>query len=136
MKFKTSYCDPFQPDVIELGFIEKDQIIENFEKMPWAEYLRKWEADEDNAYWGPSLDFENIDNNQVLSISVGGNPNKFEFLIFYFRPKKVRRLFGLIERNEDKYMSEKQSLTKQDVIDCLQALIRNDTEYLENKIGR
>jgi hypothetical protein len=33
-------------------------------------------------------------------------------------------------------MSDKEGQTKEDVLNCLKALIKNDTEYLANKIGQ
>jgi hypothetical protein len=30
MNFGASFCDPFKPEIIELGEIEQDKIMENF----------------------------------------------------------------------------------------------------------
>lgn len=136
MNFRGSFCDPFKREIIELGDIQKDKILEHFENIPWTDLLGKMElAKESEIFYSPSLEIENKDNKHGLTISAVGQPNKYEFYTFYKRPKKIKILFGLKEKISDDYMSDKTGQTKQDVIDCLNALLRNDTEYLANKIG-
>lgn len=137
MNFRGSFCDPFKREIIELRDIQKDKILEQFENIPWTDLLGKMElAKESEIFYSPSLEIENKDNKHGLAISAVGHPNKYEFYIFYKRPKKIKILFGLKERIIDNYTSDKTGQTKQDVIDCLNALLRNDTEYLANKIGQ
>lgn len=137
MNFRATFCDPFKADIIELGDIQKDKIIETFENTPWVDFLRKMElAKEDEIFYSPSLEIENKDNKHGLAISAVGAPNNYEFYIFYKRPKKIKIFFGLKEKINNNYTSDKTGQTKQDVIDCLDALLRDDTEYLANKIGQ
>ena len=136
MNFRASFCDPFEPDIIELGTIEKDKVIEKFETIPWTDFLRRMEsAKEEEINYSPSLEVENSDTRHGLSISAVGDANKYEFYIFYKRPKKIKIFFGLKEKINDDYTSDITGQTKQDAIDCLNALLRNDTEYLESKMG-
>lgn len=136
MNFRASFCDPFKPEIIELGDIQTEYILDKFENTPWADYLRQMEsAKEEEIFYSPSLEIENKDTRHGLAISVLGKPDDFEFYIFYKRPKKVKVLFGLKEKLKEDYLTDKTGQTKQDVLDCLNALIRNDTEFLENKIG-
>lgn len=137
MNFRASFCDPFQQEIIELGSISKDSIIDKFEKTNWQDYLRRMgNAKEDEIHYSPSLEIENKDNNHGLSISAVGDPENFEFYIFYKRPKTVKSFFGLREKLNNDYTSDKTGQTKQDVLDCLNALIKNDTDFLANKIGQ
>jgi hypothetical protein len=137
MNFRASFCDPFKPEIIELGDIEKDRVIDKFENTPWADFLRKMEtAREGEVFYSPSLEIENKDSKHGLAISAVGDPNQYEFYIFYKRPKTVKTFFGLKEKNNEGYTSDKTGQTKQDALDCLNALLRNDTEYLANKIGQ
>jgi len=137
MNFRASFCDPFNPDIIELGEIQGDEIINKFETTDWPGYLRKMgSADEKEIYYSPSLEIENKDTKHGLAISAVGEPDKFEFYIFYKRPKKVKGFLGLPEKVNNDYMSDKTGQTKKDVLDCLEALIKNDTDYLANKIGQ
>jgi hypothetical protein len=134
--FRASFCDPFKPDIIELGDIEKDEVIQKFENTPWADFLREMEtAKEGEIFYSPSLEIENRDTKHGLAISAVGDPNQYEFYISYKRPKSVKTLFGKEKINEG-YTSNKTGQTKQDALDCLNALLRNDTEYLANKIGQ
>lgn len=137
MNFRASFCDPFKPDIIELGDILKDKIIEKFEDIIWADFLKEMDlAKEGEVFYSPSLEIESKDTKHGLAISAVGDPNKYEFYIFYKRPKKVKAFFGLKEKINENYTSEKTGQTKQDALDCLNALLRNDTEYLANKIGQ
>lgn len=136
MHFKATFCDPFQQDIIDLGDIQPEKIIEQFENTPWTDLLRKMELAKEGAiFYSPSLEIENKDTKHGLSISAVGNPDEHEFYIFYKRPKKVKTFFGFKEKEVEGYLSDKTGQTRQDVLDCLQALIRNDTDFLANKIG-
>ena len=137
MNFRASFCDPFKPEIIELGDIEKNKVIDKFENIPWTDFLRKMEtAKEGEIFYSPSFEIENKDSKHGLSISAVGDPNQYEFYIFYKRPKTVKKFLGLKEKINESYTSDKTGQTKQDALDCLNALLRNDTEYLANKIGQ
>jgi hypothetical protein len=137
MNFRASFCDPFKPEIIELGDIEKNKVIDKFENIPWTDFLRKMEtAKEGEIFYSPSFEIENKDSKHGLSISAVGDPNQYEFYIFYKRPKTVKTFLGLKEKINESYTSDKTGQTKQDALDCLNALLRNDTEYLANKIGQ
>ena len=131
-KFRASFCDPLKPDVIEIGDVAEDKIIELFEKIPWQEYLAKMEtAKATEIHYSPSLEVENKENRNGLTISaIDGR----EWYIFYKRPKLVKRFFGLTEKMDDNYLTEALGQTENDVRICLEALIRNDLQFLENKI--
>jgi hypothetical protein len=137
MSFRASFCDPFNPQIIELGDIPKERIIEKFENIPWADFLRKMAATkQEDLFYSPSLEIENKETGHALSVSAVGEPNQYEFFIFYKRPKKVKIFFGLKEKIDENYVSDKTGQTKQDALDCLNALIQDNTEYLANKIGQ
>jgi len=137
MNFRASFCGPLTPDVIELGDIREQDIIDKFESIDWVDHLRQMEGmKQEEIYYSPSLEIENKDTKQALSISVIGDPNNYEFFIFYKRPKKIKSLFGSIDRISENYMTDKDGLSRKDALDCLNALIRNDTDYLAGKIGQ
>ena len=137
MNFKATFCDPFKPDIIELGDIAADSIIEVLEKIPWTDYLQRMEtAEEGEIYYSPSLEIVNKDSKNGLAISAVGEPNNYEFYVFYKRPKKVKTFFGLSEKMDDNYVTDITGQTKDNVIDLLNALKRGDTEHLANKIGQ
>ena len=134
MIFRASFCDPFKADIVELGDVEKDKVMEMFEKVPWSEYLAKMAtAKESEIYYSPSLEIENKDNRNALSISAIENQ---EWSIFYKRPKLVKRrkFFKVVEEIDNEYLTDIWDQTEDDVRNCLEALIRNDLQFLENKI--
>ena len=134
MNFRASFCDPFKADIVDLGDVEKGKVMEMFEKVPWSEYLAKMAtAKESEIYYSPSLEIENKDNRNALSISAIENQ---EWSIFYKRPKLVKRrkFFKVVEEIDNEYLTDIWDQTEDDVRNCLEALIRNDLQFLENKI--
>jgi hypothetical protein len=137
MNFRASFCDPFNREIIELGDIPKDQIINKFERTPWIDFLEKMgSVKEDEIFYSPSLEIENKDTKHGLTFSAVGDPDKYEYYIFYKRPKNVKILIGLGTRLKENYITDKTGQTRQDALDCLNALLRDDTEFLANKIGQ
>lgn len=134
MNFRASFCDPFKSDIIEIGGIGKDEIMEHFESIPWTELIEKMKnANENDIHYSPSLEIENKTNKNGLSVSaVDGT----EWYIFFKRPKLVKKFFGLIEKMEDSYLTDITGQSIDDVRKCLTALINNDLKYLEEKIKR
>jgi len=132
MNFRASFCDPFKPDIIEIGYISKNEIMEKFEDIPWKEYLEKMKiAKQSEIHYSPSLEIENKDNRNGLSVSA---LDGIEWYIFYKRPKLVKKFFGLIEKMDNNYLTEIHGQTENDVRNCLEALIKNDLKFLEEKI--
>jgi len=132
MSFRASFCDPFKSDIIELGEIRKDKIMEYFESIPWSDLLEKMKnTKEKNIHYSPSLEIENKENKNGLSVSaVDGK----EWYIFFKRPKMVKRFFGLSEKMDDDYLSDMTGQNIDDVRQCLNALIDGDLNFLEEKI--
>ena len=132
MNFRASFCDPFKSDIIEMGAIEKDKIMETFEKIPWNKLLDEMKMKKENEiHYSPSLEIENKDNKNGLSVSaVDGK----EWYIFFKRPKMVKKFFGLSEKMNNDYLTDITGQTENDVKECLTALINNDLEFLESKI--
>ncbi|MCR9153417.1 MAG: hypothetical protein NXI09_04850 [Bacteroidetes bacterium] len=132
MNFRASFCDPFKPDIVEMGDIEKENILETFENIPWNQILEKMaKAKAKEIYFSPSLEIENKDNKNGLSVSA---LDTGEWYIFYKRPKMLKKFFGLREKMEENYLSSLTGQTENDVRECLKALIENDLAFLEEKI--
>lgn len=132
MSFRATFCDPFNPDIIELGEIEKNNIPDTFEKIPWANYLKRMEsANPKDIHYSPSLEVENkINKNGIVVSAIDEN----EWYIFYKRPKHVKKLFGLYETMDNNYTTEIHGQSEKDVRECLIALMNNDLRFLEEKI--
>jgi hypothetical protein len=135
MNFRASLCDPLKPEIIELGDIEKDKIIDEFEKIPWRDLLRKMdEVEEKEIFYSPSFEIENKDNKNGLVFSI---IDETEWYIFFKRPKLVqkRRWVKKIEYMDEDYLSDITGQTIHDIYDCIRALLRNDLDYLEEKMS-
>lgn len=132
MNFRASFCDPFKPDIVEMGDIDKKDILDTFENIPWNQILEKMaKAKAKEIYFSPSLEIENKANKNGLSVSALDNG---EWYIFYKRPKMLKKFFGLREKMEENYLSNLTGQTENDVRECLKALIENDLAFLEEKI--
>jgi len=133
MSFRASFCDPFKPDIIELGEIEKNKILETFDKIPWTDYLKKMKsANEKDIHYSPSLEIENkINKNGIVVSALDGD----EWYIFYKRPKLVKRFFGLYETMNNDFTTEIHGQSGKDARECLIALIDNNLKFLEEKIN-
>ncbi len=134
MKFRASFCDPTELEMIELGDLSPDEIIDQFEKTDWNAYLQKLKtARMDNIYSDPSLVVENIESKNNIVVSAVGQPDLYEYRITYHQPKKVKSFFGLIERTDGNYSNSIDGQVQKDALDCLKALFGNDTAYLSAK---
>ena len=132
MEFRASFCNPFRKNIIELGTIQKEKVIEKFHSIEWKDYLKRMDsANKDEIYYSPSLEVENMTNKNGLSISIVDDNNWY---IFYKRPKREKVFFGLFEKMNENYLTEITEQREKDAIDCLNALLRNDLEFLERKI--
>ncbi|MFI2743348.1 hypothetical protein ACG2LH_11460 [Zhouia sp. PK063] len=133
-EFRYSICEPLNPKIIEKGTIGKNEIISAFSSFPWKKYLEQMDkARESEIHYSPSIEIENKENKNGLAISAVGSPDNYEFYIFFKRPKMKKRFFGLSEKMDNQYVSDLRDQTKQDVLDCLNALINNDLNFLEQK---
>lgn len=132
MPFRASFCDPFKADIIEIGNIEKENVLALFDKIQWTDYLEKMETtNDDEIFYSPSLEIENTENKNGLSVSaVDGT----EWYIFFKRPKQIKKLFGLSTGMNNGYLTDIMGQTEDDVRECLTALINNDLQFLEDKI--
>lgn len=139
-EFRYSVCEPLHPKVIEKGTIAPDCIIGVFDDFQWDYYLKQMEVAETRKaeiYFSPSLEVENKANKHGLTISAVGNPEEPEFYIFYKRPVSVvkKRLFRKPKTVVKDYINEITGQTKEDVVECLSALIGNDLEFLRKKMA-
>lgn len=131
MKLRASFCDPFKPDVIELGTIEPDKVMETFEKVPWNQYLERMaRVDDSEIYFSPSLEIENQNKHGIVASAIAPDV----WYIFYKRPKVVKKFFGLTEKLDNDYMTEIHDQSTEDVKACFDALLKNDLNYLDEKI--
>lgn len=136
MMYRYSICDPLHADVLEMGQIPKESVLEIFDEFPWVPMLAKMEGvGEQDIYFSPSLEFENKLNQHGISISALGDVGKQEFMIFYKRPKMVPTWLGLSQRMENNYLTERDEQTLADAREAIIALINGDLETLEERWG-
>ncbi|MFN7599781.1 MAG: hypothetical protein ACK5R0_00095 [Bacteroidota bacterium] len=134
--FRYSICDPLRKDQIELGDIEKEKILDIFDRIPWTELLDKMKGvKESEIYFSPSVEIENKATRHGLAISIVEGEKGNEFYIFYKRPKLVTKMFGLVKNVDDNYTSDRTGQTNKDARDAVSALIADDLTTLEKRWG-
>ncbi|WP_210462944.1 hypothetical protein [Rufibacter roseolus] len=132
---RHSFCDPFKPDVIELGDIESKNIISRFEQIPWNEIIyRMGKANKSDIHYSPSLEFEDKTTKHGVVVSGVGTSSLREFYVSYKRPKRVKRLFGIIETDNPEYFTDVTGQTKEDVIEILNAFVNGKYDLLDSRI--
>lgn len=129
-QFRYSICEPLNPEIIEKGDIAQEDIISTLSAFPWKEYLIEMNGaeKEEDIHYSPSLEFENKTTQQGMTISAVGDPNNFEFYIFYKTFTKAAE--GEEDQKEIIYLTEQ---TEEQAIACLNALIKNDRKFLDTK---
>jgi hypothetical protein len=136
MKFYVSFCDPFQKEIVEMGAFVKDDVIPEFESISWADYLSRIQtAPREDIHYSPSFEVENTKTKHSLTVSAVGDANAYEFYIFYKRPKEVKSFLGFTSKTVPDYTTDITGQSKQDVLDCLNAFVKNDMQFLVKKIG-
>ena len=132
--FRYSICDPLKSEPLEMGEIEKDQILEVFERFPWKDMLNKMQGvKESDIQFSPSIEFENKATHLGITISMGVDEN--EFYVFYKRPKMVSKWFGLIKKMDENFLSDRTGQTIADAREAVSALVGGDEITLERKWG-
>lgn len=136
MFFHATFCDPLESDIIDLGDFSESGAINRFESIDWDASLAKMlNVDQSKIFYSPSLEISSYDGVQSIAISVVGEPDRNEFFLFYKRPRE-QKVLGLWKRVNSRYVSDKTGQSRQDAIDCLKALIRNDVQFLEDKFSK
>ena len=134
--FRYSVCDPLKSDPIEMGEINKEKIHDTVEGFPWTDFLDRMKGvNESEVYFSPSIELENKVNRHGLSISIVENEKGNEFYIFFKRPKMVTKLFGLVKKMDEDFISDRTGQTSNDVQDAVTALINDDFVVLEKRWG-
>lgn len=130
--FRYSICEPTNPKIIEKGKINSSEIISVVENYPWKSKLEEMERLKE-PYYSPSLEFDNLNNKNGLSISAVGNAEKYEFYVFFKRPKIQKTWFGLSEKLNNDYTSELLDVSKEKTLEIIKALVDNNLNFLERK---
>ena len=136
MNFTVSFWDPFKPYEIKMGEMDEAKVLETFEKVPWTNFLERMAGKKPSEInYSPTIEITNTENKTALTLSATGLPDKPEYYIFFKRSKKVKQLFGLSEKVKENYLSEIKGQTYDDASNCLKAFIKNDLDFIENKMG-
>ncbi|RSK47110.1 hypothetical protein [Hymenobacter rigui] len=136
MAFTLSYCDPLHPAPLELGAKEPEQILQFFRQVPWEAALAKLtDTPPEAVHCSASVDVKNSVTQEAVCISAVGEPADYAFHVFYIRPKRIRRFWGLYTEQQPAYMSELLDQPVDRAVHILHTLLRNDSAQLESLFG-
>lgn len=133
--YTYSIWDPLNPNILEMGNIEKENLWDLFINFPWQEYYTKMQNAGDDFYYLPTLEIENKENKNLIAVSLVDIDKAAAFSISYKRPKTSSKLFGLIRSVDNDYLTDTIDQTEKDTHDAVQALIDNDLKTLEKRWG-
>ncbi len=134
--YRWSICEPASANIIEMGSIEEENILQAFEDFPWLEHLQTMQnMKEHDIQYSPSLEFENTDTGRSITFwFTGQDISSSEFYFFYKRPVILHYFFGLMKRKENAYLSTIRRQTREGAILFLEAFLRDDIKYMETKM--
>jgi hypothetical protein len=131
--FTYSICDPLRKDPIEMGEIEKEKILEVFDRFPWQQFLNRIDnASSTEVHYSPSIEFVNKVNGHRVTLSI---VDENDFYIFYSRPKRLSKWFGLIKDVDNNFSSDRGNRTINDAREAVTALLNGDFVTLEQRWG-
>ncbi|HEV7779985.1 MAG TPA: hypothetical protein VGO58_01905 [Chitinophagaceae bacterium] len=134
--YRWSISESDKPETLEQGSIRKEMIMETFDQFPWMDRVQKMaDMKEEEIYFAPSLEFENLDTTHAVCISIIGDASKYEFYTFYRRPKTFK-ILGLFKKKLDKHLSEITGQTKEDAARLLKVFIDNNYELMEKMMKK
>ena len=138
-EFRYSICDPLKPEIQEMGTVTKEEFIRVMNDFDWMKMLNSLNQAESNGekiFFSPSLELENLQTKQGITVSIIGEEENHEFYIFYRRPKKIKTALGLIDSPEGLYeTSDYQEQWMEDAEDAFTVLLEGDTDTLEDRWG-
>ena len=126
--FNLSFCDPLNPEVIDLGVHSKEETIRLFNNIKWDEYLDKMvDVSPDDIYYSPSFSAANSDNNAIVSISA---LESGLFYIMYFTPLVPRKIMGVEIGKKGGKLFDLNDATPQDSLKAITYLVDGNIEAL------
>lgn len=98
MTYNYSICHPDNENIeYPKKVLIEDEVLEMVKNYPWLDILKSMEKiPDEKIHFSPSLDFVHSKNKISLGISATLENNNPEFSLWYNRPVKSRRLFGLL----------------------------------------
>ena len=122
MKYKYSICHPETKEIEYLDTtLTTDEVKKIFNDYPWEAELVKMVELYTDAFYNPSLEFKNIEDNHSLGLTAIKEGSNLMFSI-------------LFDKNDDIEALEKSSFTNDNALEYLNLFLAEDYELLEGKM--
>lgn len=137
LKLKYSESHPLKANLQNEQFLSQQEFILKFEQFPWIELLEKLlNSHSKNVQCSPSLNLEDS-NQKVISVSIVGELNDYEFYVCYKRPilRKRRKWYWFSEQEylDKDFCSIIPQQSKQDAYDAFMLFYERNFEELEKR---
>lgn len=138
MKFKTSFCHPLKKDIVELGLINKADVIDQFRSYDWRSFLMEMKLLSDKEiFYSPSFTMETEDGERGFGIcAIECDEKGVLFLVIYRRPKLIIKHYGFLNRKtkevfRQKHVTDIHDLYQDAAINYLSLFIEGKYDELE-----
>lgn len=133
MNFDLYFLDPYDPNIQKLGNFHRDEVLKQFEKYDWNDYLVKMDSPHSpKTYYSPS--FQIYEPNSKYGLTVSLIEDKCWY-VFFMRPKLVKRFFGLSEKMKEKYITDIRDKSEKEVREYMNAFINGQFSYIRHLFG-
>lgn len=134
MSYKYSICYPDKKDIQYFDTpISSKEVISIAENFNWVEELTKYRnLAEEQLFYNPSIDFQNITEGISFCLTAEfTTTNQLEFSIWFCRPKKVKKLFGLLGTTEKNVVDDAWHFTFDQAMKYLQHFLNKNYQPIQ-----
>lgn len=133
MNFNYSICIPDKEEIqYPKETLSPKQVLEFGKNYPWQEQNELCDSlSKDKQFYSPSLDFKNDETKHSLSLTADSNNGEVIFSLWYNRPKKIKKLFGLLGTKEKMVLDDVWAIHFEDSMKCLEYFVNEEYELIE-----
>ncbi|WP_018342208.1 hypothetical protein [Cytophaga aurantiaca] len=135
MTYKYSICYPNKKNIeYRNSALTGNVILDIAKKYPWIEQVELADSMHQNELcYSPSLDFTCIEDGRSFCLTAIYNTKKeLEFSLWYYRPKKVNILFGLLGKKEKMVVDDFWSCDLDKAIKYLEHFVNKEYQIIED----
>ncbi|OIQ17261.1 MAG: hypothetical protein BM557_08590 [Flavobacterium sp. MedPE-SWcel] len=124
------------PNIFTQKTVNSTELEQEFNNYDWNGFLVKAnEAIKKDIGYEPPVEFENKSDKNSISFFPAGEPDDYNFLVFYTRPKNIKKWFGLSSKFEEQYTTQVTTFMEiEEALECLKAFETKNYKFLDKRI--
>ena len=133
MHFNYTICYPNKEKIESAStLLDAQQVLDLFKKHPWeAQNDLCLKLPEEKIYFSPSIGFTNTISNHGLELTANFTEGKLEFSLWFNRPKKVKKFFGLLGEYEQMKVDDVWGINLEESIKYLEHFVKGNYTKIE-----